>query len=614
MNSGGETMLSSTSNPDLDKKIEEWLKWDKNEKTLKEVQTMVNNRDYKKLSNLFLNRLEFGTAGLRARMGAGYNQMNDLVVIQTAQGLCEYLLNFFNDTQVRGIVLGYDGRYNSKRFAELTASVFLSKNIKVFLFSDLCPTPFIPFAVKKYDCVAGVMVTASHNPKDDNGYKVYWRNGAQIIPPHDKEIQKSILKNLEPRHSSWDTASIKGNPNLFDPMSDILVAYYDKLQDIILFPELNQTSPIGIVYTAMHGVGYRYVMKAFEVANLKKFCPVVEQVEPDPEFPTVPFPNPEEGKSALNLSIETASKNGCTLILANDPDADRLAVAEKSPVGDGHWKIFSGNELGALLGWWSLFCYKMKHQEADLTNVYMLASTVSSKILNTMAKSEGFKFEETLTGFKWMGNVANDLMESGKTVLFAFEEAIGFMCGTSVLDKDGVSASVKIAEMAAYLKQKCGQSLQQKLNELYLQYGQHVTLNSYYVCYDPKIINSIFFRLRNFKESNNKSYPQSILNGKYQVCGVRDLTTGYDDFYPDKKARLPTSNSSQMITFRFTNGLVATLRTSGTEPKLKYYSELCADPKEQNRNKVVQTLNEMIQGLINEFLEPERNGLLPRAE
>jgi phosphoglucomutase/phosphopentomutase len=218
----------------------------------------------------------------------------------------------------------------------------------------------------------------------------------------------------------------------------------------------------------MHGVGYEYAVEVFKAFNHKPFVPVLEQVQPDPEFPTVKFPNPEEGKSALNLSIETANRNNSRVIIANDPDADRLAVAERLP--SGQWKIFTGNELGALFGWWLWFNYKQHNQDSnDYKNVYMLYSTVSSNILNSIAQVEGFNCEDTLTGFKWMGNRSVELMRDSKKVLFAFEEAIGFMCSTNVLDKDGISASAVVAEMAVYLHENEKRTLNEQIDWLYHQ-------------------------------------------------------------------------------------------------------------------------------------------------
>lgn len=599
----------NTGDSNLDTKIIEWLQWNKDPKAKDEIIEYLNNGHIKISSKLFLKRLEFGTAGLRGRMGPGYSQMNDLVIVQTGQGLTKYLIDTIFDVSQKGIVIGYDGRYNSKRFAELTAAIFIANGIKVYLFSKICPTPFIPYTILKYKCAAGIMVTASHNPKDDNGYKVYWENGAQIISPHDKKIQSYILNNLEPLESSWNVDKIYSSSYYEDPREDIMQLYYQDLKETVLYPEVNKDTTLKFTYTAMHGVGYEYMSAAFEAANLKPFITVEEQKFPDPEFPTVKFPNPEEGKSALNLSIKLANESNSSIILANDPDADRLACAMKTKSGD--WHVFSGNELGALLGWWMIHTYQVLHPDVDMSDAYMLASTVSSKILASMAKKKGFNFEETLTGFKWMGNKAIELMEKNKDILFAYEEAIGFMCGSKVLDKDGISAGVRVAELAAYLE-TINLTLLEKLQEIYQEYGHHVSDNSYWICHDSDVIKAIFERLRNYS-SKPDTYPTGILEGKYIITGVRDLTTGYDNTKPDNKATLPISKSSQMITFTFKNGLVTTLRTSGTEPKIKYYNELCGAPGE-DLIKLKSTLKEMVSAIVTEFLQPEINGLIAREE
>lgn len=255
----------------------------------------------------------------------------------------------------------------------------------------------------------------------------------------------------------------------------------------------------------MHGVGYPFVVEAFKTSNLPKLYPVVEQIEADPEFPTVKFPNPEEGKSCLELSIKLADSKKCSIILANDPDADRLACAEKDP-RTNEWRVFSGNELGALLGWWAIECYKIQNPNKKLNDCYLLASTVSSKILRAICSIEGCHFEETLTGFKWMGNRSIELMKEGKTVLFAFEEAIGFMISTMVLDKDGVSAAAHLGTLCCYLKDKLNLSLSEKLDQLYDRYGYHYTLTSYYLNYDPEITLKIFNRIRDIKGDGKVSH------------------------------------------------------------------------------------------------------------
>lgn len=270
--------------------------------------------------------------------------------------------------------------------------------------------------------------------------------------------------------------------------------------------------------------------------------------------------------------------------------------------------------MGALLGWWSVQNYKALNPNVDLKQCYLLASTVSSKILRSMGAIDGYNFVETLTGFKWMGNKAVDLMNEGKQVVFAFEEAIGYMVSTNVLDKDGVSAACHLATMASFLKSTQKISLTEKLNEIYKRYGYHCTNCSYFLCYDPETIKRIFERLRHFQDGKPKTYPTSILNGEFPIKSVRDLTNGYDNSRLDNKATLPVSSSSQMITFSFENGLVVTLRTSGTEPKLKYYAELCAKPEQKNWEELKKTLDRMVNAIVEEFFQPQLNKLTPRPE
>uniref|UniRef100_A0A1B0CBD0 Phosphoglucomutase/phosphomannomutase n=2 Tax=Lutzomyia longipalpis TaxID=7200 RepID=A0A1B0CBD0_LUTLO len=600
---------------ELNGRIIEWLQWDKNETTLTEIQKLVEDSEWEKLKLLLLTRLSFGTAGLRGAMRAGFNGMNELVVLQTAQGLLKYIQECYPsiEDQKRGVVFGFDGRHQSRRFAEISASIFLQAKIPVFLYSKTVATPMVPFAVFEKKCLAGVMVTASHNPKNDNGYKVYWTNSAQIISPHDKGIQKYIMANLAPWPTSWNVDQLN-SPLLSDPYDEMFALYFEKLAKVIpstLIHNYNAKSHVKFVYSAMHGVGWPFIEKAFTIAALNTPIAVVEQRDPDPEFPTVQFPNPEEGKSSLVLSIKLANESQCDVILANDPDADRLACAEKNPE-TGEWKVFTGNELGVLLGWWAIECYKKVHSTTKLSDCYLLTSTVSSKMLAAVARAEGLQFIETLTGFKWMGNKSVELIQQGKKVLFAFEEAIGFMFSPTVLDKDGVSAACHLATMVCYLKQEENKSLMKKLEDLYHKYGYHYTITSYFICYDPQVIVKIFERIRNF--SGEGTYPTSILNGTYPIKYVRDLTTGIDTSQPNGKATLPVSKSSQMITFTFDNGTVVTLRTSGTEPKIKYYAEMCAQPTQDNWSELRSTLSEMVDGILQELLQPAKHNLIPKQD
>ncbi|XP_037232107.1 glucose 1,6-bisphosphate synthase isoform X2 [Falco rusticolus] len=539
----------STGDAQLDKAVWQWLSWDKNQKTKEQIESLLQNGKHKELRDRLCCRLTFGTAGLRSAMGAGFCYINDLTVIQSTQ----------------------------------------------------------PYAVQQLNAVAGVMITASHNRKEDNGYKVYWENGAQITSPHDKEIIKCIEECVEPWNGSWNENLVDTSPLREDPLKKICDCYMEDLKKICYHRELNMQTNLKFVHTSFHGVGHDYVQLAFKAFGFQPPIPVPEQKDPDPDFSTVKCPNPEEGESVLELSLRLAEKENARVVVATDPDADRLAVAEQQE--NGCWKVFTGNELAALFGWWMFSCWKENcSEDADVKNVYMLATTVSSKILRAIALKEGFHFEETLPGFKWIGSRVKDLLDNGKEVLFAFEESIGFMCGTSVLDKDGVSAAVVIAEMATYLEGK-NLTLAQKLIEIYETYGYHISKTSYFLCYDPPTIKRIFEKLRNFDGS--QSYPDFC--GIYNILHVRDITTGYDSSQPNKKSVLPVSKSSQMITFTFQNGCVATLRTSGTEPKIKYYAEMCALPEQSDRGVLEEELQKLIEALIENFLEPDKNGLVWRS-
>lgn len=465
------------------------------------------------------------------------------------------------------------------------------------------------------------MVTASHNPKEDNGYKVYFDNGAQIISPHDSGISKCIQANLLPRPESWDIGSVDGHKLRTEPFDDCYKGYYESLKKMCHHRDLNAKTPLRFTYTAMHGVGYDFSVESFKCFDHVPFIPVREQIVPDPEFPTVSFPNPEEGKSALNLAIKTADENNSTIILANDPDADRLAIAEKTESGE--WKIFNGNEIGALFGWWLWYKFQQEHKaelEADpgfAKNVFMLYSTVSSHILRAIAEKEGFSSEDTLTGFKWMGNRAHDLMKEGKKILFCFEEAIGFLCSMQVLDKDGISAEAIIAELAVYLNHFEQRTLSQKVDWIYDTYGYHVSCNSYYLCYNKANIDKMFYRLRHYKDlaSEEITYPDSL--GPYKIDRIRDLTEGINiDFTKDcakTKPNFPISKKSHMITFYFANGTVLTIRTSGTEPKIKWYSEIRQLDMSKTREDVKNELNNLVQMMIAEFYQPEINFFTARS-
>ncbi|XP_036418899.1 glucose 1,6-bisphosphate synthase isoform X1 [Colossoma macropomum] len=612
LNANTDCVLS-TGDPTLDKLISQWISWDKNGATREQIKSLVQEGRVEELRRRLCSRMTFGTAGLRAAMGAGFSLVNDLTVIQSTQGMYMYLAKCFPDLCSRGLVVGYDTRAEecsgctSERLARLTAAVMLCKDVPVYLFSTYVPTPFVPYAVKKIGAAAGVMITASHNRKEDNGYKVYWQNGAQISSPHDKEILRCIEENPEPWAESWNEDLVESSPLRSDPLEDVCRWYMEELNTVCFHRELNARSPLTFVHTSFHGVGHSYVQRAFQAFGFPPPIPVPEQMNPDPNFSTVSCPNPEEGESVLELSLRLAEREEARIVLATDPDADRLAVAEQRDRCG--WKVFTGNELAALLGWWMLFNWKETHPDpAETERMYMLATTVSSKILKALAQMEGFHFEETLPGFKWIGNKIHELTKTGKEVIFSFEESIGFLCGSMVLDKDGVSAAAVVAEMAAYLHTK-NVTLNQQLQNIYETYGYHISRTSYVVCNDPPTVKRIFSRLRNFEGEG--VYPKTC--GGYSIAHIRDVTTGYDSGQPNKKSVLPVSKSSQMITFTFHNGIVATLRTSGTEPKIKYYTEFCAPPGKSDISNLEEELKKVTSALVEEFLEPEKNNLIRRS-
>ena len=516
-----------------------------------------------------------------------------------------YIVLFIAHTRLlifTGIVIGYDHRkmngLSSEGFARITAAVFLSRGYKVYVLENLVPTPFVAFATTYLNCAADIMVTASHNPKADNGYKVYWGNGSQIIPPHDSGIAASIMANLAPWQDKYDQSSVLQHSLCEDVTDRITKAYYEKLMSLCTRKDDNRTSSLRTIYTAMHGVGTPWIEKAFDIFNHNSPILVSEQCKPDSEFPTVSFPNPEE-KGALDLAIENATSSGINLIIASDPDADRLAVAELQP-DTNKWHVFSGNEIGTLLGSWSIENYgKGGGRKA------VLASIVSSRMLKAIAEGNGVEYYDTLTGFKWLGNRALELRANGVDVLFAYEEALGYSVGDVVSDKDGIAAASVFVEMASSLNQNLT-TVYAHLQSLYQKYGEFVSLNSYVICHDPAVITSIFNRLRT--EGPNGGYWKTA-GGGITIVSIKDVTKGYDSkAIPGSTPSIPATPESEMIMFEFSNGCTVTLRTSGTEPKIKYYTEKRGAAGE-SRIDVQHSLNSFVELLVDEMLQPEKNGL-----
>ncbi|KAJ2540808.1 hypothetical protein EV175_006198, partial [Coemansia sp. RSA 1933] len=573
--------LDSKDTPIMDL-AKRWLAEDKDPNTRKQIEALVAAGNTAELEELLRQPIEFGTAGLRARMEAGYSRLNQLTVITASQGLAAYVEHNVSDAQTRGIVVGHDHRHNSRTFALLTARAFVDRGFRVHFYPAIGPTPLVPFAVKRLRAACGVMVTASHNPKDDNGYKVYWENGAQIKPPLDEGIAQSIRENCTP--VSWDVSGIESHPSVTDVTTSMTTAYFDAARSLVS----GDSSDVGLryVYTPMHGVGAPFAARILETFGLPPYIPVPEQLHPDPDFPTVSFPNPEEN-GALDMAKTVADREGVGLVLANDPDADRFAAAERQ--ADGSWLAFTGDQLGSVFA--AAVLEDCRRKGIADSRIAMVNSTVSSRMLEAMARKEGFHYADTLTGFKWMANELADLAATGAFhAALGYEEAIGYMIGDNVLDKDGITALGFFVQLASRLHAQ-GLRVSDYLESQYQRYGYFVSANSYFISPDPVKTDSIFTRIRyGDAKSNNTNddhiqrtafvrsdangeqvlrYPRSI--GGFPVCYIRDLTIGFELADIDKKCSaeleqpvvissdeckpvFPVSSTSHMITFETRNG------------------------------------------------------------
>nr|KMM70939.1 phosphoglucomutase-2 [Coccidioides posadasii RMSCC 3488] len=576
--------MDNTMEP-LETLVQRWLDWDQDPQTREEIKNLHDSHNLPELEKRLRKRIQFGTAGLRGRMQAGFSYMNCLTVIQASQGLGKYLKALPQTLGPLSVVIGRDGRHNSGKFAILAANAFRAEGIHVWCFNNPVPTPLVAYAVPFKKAIAGIVITASHNPAQDNGYKIYSANGAQINSPIDAHIRDFISHNLEPWTGAWDSSD--SHYSCTDAFKELQKAYCDDVCAFVASTADLSASPGRFVYTPLHGVGYSMMSELCEVLSIQGMTVVSEQRDPDPGFPTVRFPNPEEA-GALDLAMKTADDLKIDIVIANDPDADRFAVAEK--VGET-WFKFTGDQVGVLLA--SHLLDQWKHQEQEKP-IAMLCTAVSSNMLAKMAKIEGFHFQETLTGFKWLGNVAKDLESEGYNVPFAFEEALGYMFCNVSYDKDGLTAAmVFLTAQARWRKQ--GFTPFSRLQHLYQTYGYHETLNTYFVSPDPSISATLFDSIRNLPEDK-----RSCIGG-FPVLRWRDATKGFDTGTPNNVSNLPVDSASQMITIWSDKGLRFTLRGSGTEPKVKIYIESCCPTREDAVNAVCQVFLAVLVNWIQPF-------------
>jgi phosphomannomutase len=531
----------------LKQKAEAWLRADPDPVTVEELRGVLARGDLADLADRFVGDLEFGTAGLRGVLGAGPNRMNRAVVRRTTAGLARYLKAHVPDVATRGVVVGRDGRRLSAEFAEDTACVLAAEGIPAHVFPSLVPTPLTAFAALHLNAAAAVMVTASHNPPEYNGYKVYWGNGAQIIPPHDKGIA-GFISRVEPANQlellSPSEAHARG---LWHDVPDSLgEAYLDSILKLRVHGRGSDT--LSVVYTAMHGVGGVWMERALQRAGFRRVHVVAEQHQPDGTFPTVRFPNPEE-PGAMDLSIATAERVKAELVLANDPDADRLAVMVRDV--QGRLRMLTGNEVGVLLGHFVLVQGPTRRGKP-----HVVTTIVSSTQLGDIARELGIAYDEVLTGFKWIANRALEReQQEGTQFVFGYEEALGYTVGTVTRDKDGVGAGLVFADLAAWCESR-GKTVLGYLEEIQRRFGLYVSAQRNFTfpgAEGAQVISRIMEGLR-------RSVPSSV--GELPVRNVLDYKKG---------ERLPPSN---VLAFELEGGGRVTARPSGTEPKIKYYFEL----------------------------------------
>jgi len=537
----------------IEQKVEQWLTGNYDQAT-KDAIALMQSKPGDELADSFYRNLEFGTGGLRGIMGVGTNRINKYTIGMATQGFANYL-NKTYPTEKISVVIGHDSRNNARFFAETTAQVFAANGIKVFLFEALRPTPELSFAIRKLGAKAGVVCTASHNPKEYNGYKAYWNDGGQLVPPHDKNVIAEVeaIQSIDDVKWEGDASNIE---LIGTSMDD---AYTKMLQTLSVYPEvIAKQQDLKIVYTPIHGTGITLVPKVLAAYGFTNVHVVEEQSIPDGNFPTVNYPNPEESET-MSIGLAKAKAMDADIVLGTDPDADRVGVGVKNHKGD--WVLMNGNQTAVLA-----FAYMMEARKAKgiaKPNDMVITTIVTTAMINEVAKQNNVNCYNVLTGFKWVAELVKE-KEGKENYIIGGEESFGLMIGDQIRDKDAVSAVAILCEMAAYEKAK-GRSLFDKLIELYVQYG------FYYenlISITKKGMNGqaeIAKMMEDYRQS-----PPALIDGEavttlldYELQVGKNLETG-----ETWKINLPKSNVLQFIT---ANGTKISARPSGTEPKIKFY-------------------------------------------
>jgi phosphoglucomutase len=537
----------------IDLKIASWLTGNYDASTKEEIRSLqANHPDM--LEDAFYRNLEFGTGGLRGLMGVGTNRVNKYTIGMATQGFSNYLLKTYPNEAI-AVVVGHDSRNNSRFFAETTAQVFAANGIKVYLFEDLRPTPELSFAIRTLQCKAGVVCTASHNPKEYNGYKAYWNDGGQLVPPHDK----NVITEVE-AIQSLDEVKWNGGEALIELIGASMdEAYIKMLQSLSVYPEvIAAQSDLNIVYTPIHGTGITLVPKVLAAYGFNNVHVVEEQATPDGNFPTVAYPNPEESET-MRIGLEKAKAMDADILLGTDPDADRVGIGVKNHKGE--WVLMNGNQTAVLA-----FAYMMEARRAKgiaAPNDMVITTIVTTEMINEVARQNEVNCYNVLTGFKWIAELVKE-KEGKENYIIGGEESFGLMIGDQIRDKDAVSAVALLCEMAAYEKSK-GKSLFDKMIELYMQYGFYY---EHLISITKKGMNGQQ-EIADMMEGYRKQPPAEIAGMKvvtlldYQLQLSTNLLTG-----TQTKIALPKSNVLQFVT---EDGTKISARPSGTEPKIKFY-------------------------------------------
>ena len=545
-------------------KAEKWLGPQYDEQTRVEVKAMLDADDKTELIESFYKDLEFGTGGLRGIMGAGSNRMNIYTVGAATQGLANYLKECFKELPQISVAIGHDVRNNSEKFAKIAADIFSANGIKVFLIDGPCPTPEVSYAIRKYGCQSGVMVTASHNPKEYNGYKAYWSDGAQMIAPHD-------VKTIEHVNAitSVDQIKFNGNPDLIEVVGEKLDQdYLNDIHTLSLDPEADERhKDMKIVYTPIHGTGLRLMYDSLKKWGFENVIHVEEQDVQSGNFPTVVSPNPENSE-AMAMAVAKAKETGASLVIASDPDADRVGLVVRDKKGD--YQLVNGNQICMLL----LYYIITKNVEAGLLkgNEYCVKTIVTTETIKRIADANNVKCYDCYTGFKWIANVMREL-EGTMRYLGGGEESYGFLAETFVRDKDSISANSLICECAAWAADQ-GLNLYEVLVDVYMKYGFSRERGVSVVRPGKSGAEEIVAMMKNFRENPPKSLGGSPLTcvKDYADLNCKDLKNGSVE-----KMDFPTT--SNVLQFFTENGDKISIRPSGTEPKIKFYVEVREDLK-----------------------------------